>query len=112
MNSVVIVELLKGVSTPWPRLESDGYIMSTGSARPLEDAFRIAQLDLVQWLARDYGLSQLDAYQLVTQGVESPLANVCDTNYTALAKFRKAWLPAGDPHRGLHQQLRETAARL
>jgi acetamidase/formamidase len=79
---------------------------------PLEDAFRIAQLDLVQWLARDYGLSQLDAYQLVTQGVESPLANVCDTNYTALAKFRKAWLPAGDPHRGLHQQLRETAARL
>ncbi|TKA06597.1 acetamidase/formamidase family protein [Actinacidiphila oryziradicis] len=112
MNSVVIVELLKGVSTPWPRLESDGYIMSTGSARPLEDAFRIAQLDLVQWLARDYGLSQLDAYQLVTQGVESPLANVCDTNYTALAKFRKGWLPAGDPHRGLHQQLRETAARL
>jgi acetamidase/formamidase len=112
MNTVVVVELLKGLATPWPRLESDTYIMSTGSARPLEDAFRIAQLDLVQWLARDYGLSQMDAYQLASQGVESPLANVCDTNYTAVAKFRKAWLPPGTPNRGLHQQLRETAALL
>jgi acetamidase/formamidase len=112
MNTVVVVELLKGLATPWPRLESDTYIMSTGSARPLEDAFRIAQLDLIQWLARDYGLSQMDAYQLASQGVESPLANVCDTNYTSVAKFRKAWLPPGTPNRGLHQQLRETAALL
>jgi acetamidase/formamidase len=112
MNTVVVVELLKGVSTPWPRIESDTHIMSTGSARPLEDAFRISQLDLVQWLARDYGLSELDAYQLVSQGGEAPIANVCDTNYTCVAKIRKEWLPAGEPHRGLHQHLRETAAIL
>ncbi|WP_329459636.1 acetamidase/formamidase family protein [Streptomyces sp. NBC_01497] len=112
MNTVVVVELLKGVSTPWPRIESDTHIMSTGSARPLEDAFRISQLDLVQWLARDYGLSELDAYQLVSQAGEAPIANVCDTNYTCVAKIRKEWLPAGEPHRGLHQHLRETSAIL
>ncbi|MFF8618416.1 acetamidase/formamidase family protein [Streptomyces sp. NPDC015350] len=112
MNTVVLVELLKGVTTPWPRIESDIHLMSTGSARPLEDAFRISQLDLVQWLARDYGLSELDAYQLVSQAGEAPLANVCDTNYTCVAKIRKEWLPAGDPHRGLHRHLRETAAPL
>ncbi|MFF3394815.1 acetamidase/formamidase family protein [Streptomyces sp. NPDC002669] len=112
MNTVVLVELLKGVATPWPRIESDTHLMSTGSARPLEDAFRISQLDLVQWLARDYGLSELDAYQLVSQADEAPLANVCDTNYTCVAKIRKEWLPAGDPHRGLHRHLRETAAPL
>ncbi|MFJ1596656.1 acetamidase/formamidase family protein [Streptomyces sp. NPDC088261] len=112
MNTVVIVELLKGVSTPWPRIESDTHLISTGSARPLEDAFRISQLDLVRWLARDYGFSELDAYQLVTQAGEAPLANVCDTNYTCVAKIRKEWLPAGDPHRGLHRHLRETAAVL
>jgi acetamidase/formamidase len=112
MNTVVVVELLKGVSTPWPRIESDTHIMSTGSAKPLEDAFRISQLDLVQWLARDYGLSELDAYQLVSQAGEAPIANVCDTNYTCVAKIRKEWLPAGEPHRGLHQHLRETAAIL
>ncbi|MFB6782845.1 acetamidase/formamidase family protein [Streptomyces sp. NPDC056352] len=112
MNTVVLVELLKGVATPWPRIESDTHLISTGSARPLEDAFRISQLDLVQWLARDYGLSELDAYQLVSQAGEAPLANVCDTNYTCVAKIRKEWLPAGDPHRGLHRHLRETAAVL
>ncbi|MFB7308377.1 acetamidase/formamidase family protein [Streptomyces sp. NPDC056192] len=112
MNTVVLVELLKGVATPWPRIESDTHLISTGSARPLEDAFRISQLDLVQWLARDYGLSELDAYQLISQAGEAPLANVCDTNYTCVAKIRKNWLPAGDPHRGLHRHLRETAALL
>ncbi|GGT60295.1 hypothetical protein GCM10010207_69930 [Streptomyces atratus] len=112
MNTLVLAELLKGVTTPWPRIESDTHLMSTGSARPLEDALRISQLDLVQWLARDYGLSGLDAYQLVSQAGEAPLANVCDTNYTCVAKIRKEWLPAGDPHRGHHRHLRETATLL
>lgn len=112
MNTVVLVELLKGVATPWPRIESDTHLISTGSARPLEDAFRVSQLDLVQWLVRDYGLSELDAYQLISQAGEAPLANVCDTNYTCVAKIRKNWLPAGDPHGGLHRHLRATAALL
>ncbi|GAA3645453.1 acetamidase/formamidase family protein [Nocardioides ginsengisoli] len=104
MNTVVIVDLIKGVPTPWPRMESDTHLMSAGSARPLEDAFRIAQLDLLSWVVADHGLSELDAYQLLTQAVESPLANVCDTNYTSVAKIRKAWLPPGrtsDVHAGL-----------
>ncbi|MFI6358084.1 acetamidase/formamidase family protein [Streptomyces sp. NPDC050743] len=112
MNTVVVVDLLKDIATPWPRLESDTHIISTGSARPLEDAFRISQLDLVQWLARDYGFSEPDAYQFATQTVESPLANVCDTNYTCVAKLRKEWLPARETYRGVHARLRETARAL
>ena len=112
MNTVVIVDLLKGVATPWPRLESDTHIVSTGSARPLEDAFRISQADLVRWLVSDYGFSELDAYQFATQTVESPLANVCDTNYTCVAKLRKEWLPARETYRGVHARLRETARAL
>ncbi|HEX5403454.1 MAG TPA: acetamidase/formamidase family protein [Pseudonocardiaceae bacterium] len=111
MNSVVIVDLIKGRPTPWPRLETDTYLMSTGSARPLEDAFRIAQLDLVRWVAATRGLSELDAYQLLSQAVESPLANVCDTNYTSVAKVKKAWLPPALTEDGVHQRLREQAAR-
>ena len=77
MNTVLIVDLVKGVApTPWPRLENDDYIMSAGSARPLEDAFRIAQHAMVHWVSSLCGLDPLDAYQLVTQAVESPLANV------------------------------------
>jgi acetamidase/formamidase len=115
MNTVLAVDLLKGRPCPWPRLESDTHILSTGSARPLEDAFRIAQVDLIRWLGEDWGLDQMDAYQLVTQAVEAPLANVCDPNYTSVAKLRKDWLPAAagravEPMGGIHARLREVAA--
>jgi acetamidase/formamidase len=109
MNTVVIVDLIKGRPCPWPRLESDTHIISTGSARPLEDAFRVAQTDLVRWLEADYGLDVLDAYQLTSQTVESPLANVVDTNYTSVAKVRKQWLPQRPAMAGAHARLRELA---
>ncbi|OLB81756.1 MAG: acetamidase [Actinobacteria bacterium 13_2_20CM_2_71_6] len=110
MDTVVIVDLLKGRPCPWPRLESDTHLMTTGSTRPLEDAFRIAQVELVQWLRDEYGLALLDAYQLVSQAVEAPLANVVDTNYTSVAKIRKEWLPGATPMDGVHARLREQAA--
>src|SRR5580693_3542117 len=109
MNTVLAVDLIKGSPCAWPRLESDTHLMSAGSARPLEDAFRIAALDLVQWLASDYGLDQLDAYQLVTQAIEAPLANVCDPNYTSVVKMPKQYLPPADPMRGAHARLRDLA---
>src|SRR5262249_44167702 len=105
MNTVLAVDLVKRTPCAWPRLESATHIMSTGSARPLEDAFRIAQLDLVQWLGSDYGLDPLDAYQLITQAVESPLANVCDPNYTSIAKIAKDYLPAAGAMNGAHARL-------
>jgi amidase len=74
--------------------------MSAGSARPLEDAFRIAQHDMVTWVASLCGLDLLDAYQLVTQAVESPLANVYDTSYTSIAKmYLSSASGAGDGRR-------------
>ena len=110
MNTVLAVELLKGVATPWPRLESDTHIMSTGSVRPLEDAFRIAQADMVHWVSELCGLSAMDSYQFLSQAIEAPLANVVDTNYTSVAKVRKDWLTgSGDVMRGVHAHLRELA---
>ena len=109
MDTVVIVELIKGTATPWPRLENDDYIMSTGSARPLEDAFRISQVDLIQWLGSEFGLDQLDAYQLVTQASETPVANVVDPNYTFVSKIRKEYLPKRSVYGGVHTRLREMA---
>jgi acetamidase/formamidase len=110
MDTTVIVDVIKGVPSPWPRLESDDHLMSTGSARPLEDAFRIAQHDLVTWIGEECGLDPLDAYQLVTQACESPIANVCDPNYTVVAKIRKQYLPRLDAYAGAHARLREMSA--
>src|SRR5580700_8177034 len=114
MNTVLIVDLVKGAApTPWPRLENDLYVMSAGSARPLEDAFRIAQHDMVGWVSALCGLDPLDAYQLVTQAVESPLANVCDTNYTSIARMPKRYLgpslAPGEVMQDAHARLRDLA---
>jgi acetamidase/formamidase len=109
MDTVVIVDLVKGVPCPWPRLESDTHLMSAGSARPLEDAFRIASHDMVSWVCSLTGLDALDAYQLVTQAIEAPLANVCDTNYTSLVKLPKRYLPGAAAMDGAHTRLRDLA---
>jgi hypothetical protein len=45
------------------------------------------------------------AYQLVTQA----LANVCDTNYTSIAKMAKRYLSPGGAMDGAHERLRELA---
>jgi acetamidase/formamidase len=112
MNTVLVVDLLRGVPCPWPRLESDEFLMSTGSARPLEDAFRIASVDMVQWVSSLTGLDTLDAYQLVTQASLAPLANVCDTNYTSVVKMPKRYLPSGTTAMGgTHARITELAGQ-
>jgi acetamidase/formamidase len=107
MDTILIVDLIKGAPTPWPRLENDAYIMSTGSARPLEDAFRISQFDLIEWMCAEFGIDRLDGYQLVTQASETPVANVVDPNYTFVSKIRKEYLPARAVYGGVHRRLRE-----
>jgi acetamidase/formamidase len=109
MDTVIAIDLIKGRATPWPRLENDDYVMSTGSARPLEDAFRIAHADMVAWMHEEYGFEALDAYQLLTQVSESPVANVCDPNYTFLAKVAKRYLPRIEAYGGMHGRLKEVA---
>jgi acetamidase/formamidase len=111
MDTVIAIDLVKGRPTPWPRLESDAHVMSAGSARPLEDAFRIAHADMVAWMGEDYGLEALDAYQLLTQVSEGPVANVCDPNYTFLAKVAKRYLPRAQPYDGTHAKLVEVGRR-
>jgi len=110
MDTTLIVDLIKARPTPWPRLEDDRYLMSAGSARPLEDAFRIAHADLIAWIVEEFGLERLDAYQLLTQISETPVANVCDPNYTVVAKAPKRFLPSGSVYGGARERLQEMAA--
>jgi len=97
MDTELVLDLVKGgPPTPWPRLEDDTYLMSVGSARPLEDAFRIAHTDMVRWIQELTGLSAMDSYQLVSQAALTPIANVVDTNYSVVCKVAKQHLP-GSP---------------
>jgi acetamidase/formamidase len=86
-------DLIRGQKIGWPRIENADDLMVAGSARPLVDAFRIAHVELVEWLAAEYGFDRLDAYQVVSQAGHARVANVVDPLYTVVAKFPKRFLP-------------------
>ena len=94
-RGTMTIEVIKGRAIATPRVESADYIMTVGSARPMEDAARIAFYELVMWLEADYGLERLIAYQLCSQVARVRLANMVDILYSVVAKFPKRYLPAG-----------------
>ena len=112
MDVTLIVQLIKGGGPAWPRLETDDHLVLVGSSRPLEDAWRVSQVGMVTWLMELYGLDKMDAYQLLSQTSQAPLANVVDANYSAVTKVPKALLPPAAAYGGMHRQLRETAAAI
>jgi len=87
------VEVVKGKTIDWPRLENDRYIMSIGSTRPLMDALRLACASLVNWLVTDYGYDKMEAYQLIGQQAEIEIANVVDPEYSVACALDKRYLP-------------------
>ena len=109
MNSVILVELIKGHAPLWPRLENDDYWMVVGSSRPMEDAWRISQVEMIHWLGDILGLHYMDAYQLVTQVSLAPIANCVDTNYSIVTKVPKRILPKSSAFEGMHDRLRKLA---
>ena len=86
------LDLVKGWTLSWPRMENDEFIMSIGSARPLEDAARIAYADLVRWMVADHSFDRWDAYLLLSQIGRVRLGNMVDPNYTVGASIAKRYL--------------------
>jgi amidase len=87
------VDLVKKKAIGWPRIETDTFVMTLGSARPLIEAFQHATTELQRWLIADYGLTERGAQTLLGQAAEYEIANVVDPNFTVVAKIRKAMLP-------------------
>jgi amidase len=92
MDVVLRLDVVKGRTIDWPRLEDKDHIMVAGSGRPLIDAFRLAHVELIEWLEQEYGFDRLDAYTLVGQVGESTVANIVDPAYTVVAKINKRYL--------------------
>lgn len=90
--TTIKVDLIKSWEIEWPRLETESAIMSIGSARPLEDATRIAYRELIRWMANDYGFDQWDAYMLLSQCGKVRLGNFVDPKYTVGAAISKHYL--------------------
>ena len=88
----LVFEVIKDRAIEWPRIESDESIMVVGSARPMEDAARIANTELILWLEQEYGYDRWDAYQLLTQAGGLYVGNMVDTTYSLVASIEKKYL--------------------
>jgi acetamidase/formamidase len=90
--TTLTVDLIKGWTLDWPRLETEEVMMAIGSARPLEDATRIAYRELIRWMVNAYGFDQWDAYMMLSQCGRVRLGNVVDPKYTVGAAISKRYL--------------------
>ena len=93
MKARLQFDLVKGKHTGWPRFENEKQIMAAGIYRPVDDAVRIAFTELVRWIHADYGLSQLDAYELLSKVGKIHLTEMVDPNYVVIASVEKRYLP-------------------
>ena len=93
MKVRVKVDVIKHKTIQWPRFENDNYIMAVGIYRPLDDALRIAFTELIHWMHERNGLSEMDAYELLSKTAEIHLDEMVDPNYVIVAKINKKFLP-------------------
>jgi acetamidase/formamidase len=94
-TTTIHVDLIKGWTIAWPRLENDRFIMTIGSTRPMEDAARIAYRELIRWLVSDYGFEETEAYFLLTQAGRVRVGNMVDPKYTLGASILKRYIEQG-----------------
>ena len=83
-------DIIKNKEIKWPRIESPSEYMAVGSARPMEDAARIAYYELIEWLV-ELGWKKFEAYQALTQIGKLHVGNMVDTNYSLVAKIDKKY---------------------
>jgi acetamidase/formamidase len=93
LRAKVQVRVVKKLKIGWPRFENETSIMTVGAYRPLDDALRIAFTELVAWIQKDYGLSALDAYELLSKVAKIHLNEMVDPNYVIVASIDKKYLP-------------------
>jgi len=86
------VEVRKAWSIEWPRLEDAEYLMTTGSLHSLIDAVRVAQVEMLDWLMRDYGFEKWEGWQVLSQAGTMRIGNIVDPNFTVVVKFPKVLL--------------------
>jgi len=87
------IDLIKNKQIDWPRIESPDEIMTVCSAKPLEDAVRLAFMELIKWLTNDYGFELYDAYMFLSLVAKIRVSQIVDPLFTVVAKLPKRCLP-------------------
>jgi amidase len=82
MKVTLKLDLIKGKKVTRPRLENASSIMTVASAKTLEEASRIALIDMVSLLTEETALAREEAYALLGAIADIKIANVVDPDVT------------------------------
>ncbi len=97
MDIEFTVELDAGSAPPGPRFENGEFLMASGIAGSLDDAFRGATTNLARWLEGKYGLNAAEVSSVLGTAVIYDVAEVVDGSLHAVARIPKSALAGFRP---------------
>ena len=91
------LDLIKGKTIPWMRIEKPESIISVCADRPLEDAVQTAVFNLMDWLITEYGFAPGDAYCIVSTCPDFrinvyQMVKIAKLNFVAGAEIPKRYI--------------------
>lgn len=92
MDIEFTVEVQRGGSPPAPRMENADYLMASGIAGSIDEAFRGATTNLVRWLEKKYGLNPAEVSSVLGTAIVYEMAEVVDPYDHVVAKVPKSVL--------------------
>lgn len=97
MDIEFTVEIEPRNSPPAPRMENADYLMASGIAGSLDEAFRRATTNLVRWLEKRYGLNAAEVSSVLGTSMVYEVAEVVDPQLHVVAKVPKSLINALKP---------------
>ncbi len=92
MDIEFTVDVVAGGAPPEPRMENGEYLMASGIAGSLDEAFREATTNLVRWLEKAYKLNAAEVSSVLATAMVYDIAEVVDPQVHVVAKVPKAAL--------------------
>ena len=86
------VDLHKGRSISWPRIETTDRLLTIGNASPIERALQCAITEMLRWLERDYEIDLEMASLILGQAAELDVGNIISPDCTMVCKLRKSFI--------------------
>ena len=97
MDIEFTVDLQPGNAPGAPRFENADYLMASGIAGSIDEAFRGATTNLVRWLERKYGLNAAEVSSVLGTAMVYDVAEVVDPFVHVVAKVPKSVLAGLTP---------------
>ncbi len=93
MDFSFVARVIKGESPiTFPRIEDAEYIVSMAMDQSLENALQKSTQGLIDWIRRDYGLTAVEASQVIGSLVEYRIPSIASPDFEIAAMIKKKYL--------------------